>query len=36
VVPLLADARVDEIARMIAGAEVTQAARAAAEELLAG
>lgn len=36
VVPLGQGARVDEIARMIAGAEVTEAARAAATELLAG
>ncbi|SOC12917.1 DNA repair protein RecN [Rhodobacter maris] len=34
--PLAPAARVDEIARMIAGAEVTDAARAAAEALLAG
>ncbi|WBL33984.1 DNA repair protein RecN [Sinirhodobacter sp. HNIBRBA609] len=36
VVALAADQRRDEIARMIAGAEVTDAARAAAEALLAG
>lgn len=35
VVPLAASDRVDEIARMISGAEVTTAARAAAEALLA-
>ena len=36
VVPLADSDRVDEIARMISGAEVTSAARAAAEALLAG
>jgi DNA repair protein RecN (Recombination protein N) len=35
VVPLAADARVDEIARMLSGDRVTDAARAAASELLA-
>ncbi|SOC05691.1 DNA replication and repair protein RecN [Rhodobacter sp. JA431] len=35
VVPLAPEARVDEIARMISGAEVTDAARAAAQSLLA-
>lgn len=36
VVPLAADARVDEIARMISGAEVSEAARDAARALLTG
>ncbi len=36
VVALQPDERVDEIARMISGAEVTDAARAAAQDLLAG
>jgi DNA repair protein RecN (Recombination protein N) len=36
VVPLDRDARIDEIARMISGAGVSDAARAAAEDLLAG
>jgi DNA repair protein RecN (Recombination protein N) len=36
VVPLAEGERVDEIARMISGAEVSAAARAAAEALLAG
>ena len=36
VTPLDGDARTEEIARMLAGAEVTEAARAAAESLLAG
>lgn len=36
VVALAPDERVDEIARMISGAEVTEAARAAAQDLLAG
>ena len=36
VVALAPEARIDEIARMISGAEVTEAARAAARDLLAG
>jgi DNA repair protein RecN (Recombination protein N) len=34
--PLDADARREEIARMLSGAEVTDAARAAADSLIAG
>lgn len=36
VIALTADERLEEVARMLSGAEITQAARAAAESLLAG